>query len=72
MGDSENGPIMFHTFYRFVWDERAQEGSPDLSPCHESMRRRFVTLLQKLCIQGIIDPFWLAFKGVNRMVQIKD
>jgi len=32
MGDSENGPIAFHTFYRFVWDERAQEGSPDLSP----------------------------------------
>jgi len=28
-----------------------------------------VTLLQKLCIQGITDPFWLAFRGVNRMFQ---
>jgi len=27
------------------------------------MRRRFVTLLEELCIQGIIDLFWLAFKG---------
>jgi len=28
-----------------------------------------VTLLQKLCIQGIIDTFWLAFQGVNHMSQ---
>jgi len=31
MGDSENGLIAFHTSYRFVGNERAQEGSPDLS-----------------------------------------
>jgi len=53
MGDSENGPSCFTLFIDLSgMNELRKLRVTGFIASHGSMRRRFVTLLQKLCIQG--------------------